>query len=170
MSESNGHQFDGIRHPKQLEFLQAFAEMPMVKRAAKEAGIDRTTHYVWMKEEGEEAEAYQEAFANLKERVNGALEDEAFRRAVVGTKKTVFYQGVKCGALREFSDPLLKMLLQANMPHKYQERRATEITGRDGGPIRVVSAEALSDDELAHIAARGRQGIIGPPPGANGTS
>ena len=37
----------------------------------------------------------------------------------------------------------------------YVERVEQEITGKDGGPIRIVKAEELTDDELANIATAG---------------
>lgn len=38
-------------------------------------------------------------------------------------------------------------------PKKYGDKTTTELTGADGGPIKVQSAAALTDDQLAAIAA-----------------
>lgn len=45
--------------------------------------------------------------------------------------------------------------LKNRRPDEWRDKQQTEITGKDGGPIRVVKAEDLSDDELASIIATG---------------
>jgi hypothetical protein len=50
------------------------------------------------------------------------LEAEADRRAVDGTDKPVFYQGQRCGEIREYSDTLLIFRLKARRPEVYRER------------------------------------------------
>lgn len=62
----------------------------------------------------------------------GVLEDAAITRAKDGVKRTVFYQGRKCGSETFYSDGLMMTMLRAGDP-KY--RSATEVTGKDGGPI-----------------------------------
>lgn len=41
------------------------------------------------------------------------LETEAWRRAVDGTEKPVFYKGDECGRITEYSNPLLMFLIRA---------------------------------------------------------
>jgi hypothetical protein len=50
------------------------------------------------------------------------MEAEADRRAVDGTDKPVFYQGERCGEVREYSDSLLIFRLKARRPEVYRER------------------------------------------------
>lgn len=50
------------------------------------------------------------------------MEAEADRRAVDGTDKPVFYQGERCGEIREYSDSLLIFRLKARRPEVYRER------------------------------------------------
>ena len=50
------------------------------------------------------------------------MEAEADRRAVDGTDKPVFYQGERCGEVREYSDSLLVLRLKARRPEVYRER------------------------------------------------
>jgi hypothetical protein len=45
--------------------------------------------------------------------------------------------------------------LKNRNPVEWRDRKEIEHTGKDGGPIRVVKAEELSDDELASIATSG---------------
>jgi len=50
------------------------------------------------------------------------MEVEADRRAVDGTDRPVFYQGGRCGEIREYSDSLLMFRLKARRPNVYRER------------------------------------------------
>lgn len=75
-----------------------------------------------------------------------ALEDEAIRRASQGTLKPVFYQGVQCGEVREYSDTLMMFMLKARRPERFKERSATELTGKDGAPIVPVLNVTISRD------------------------
>ena len=49
------------------------------------------------------------------------LEDEAYRRAVKGINKGVYYRGEKIAVEKEYSDSLLALLLRANAPDKYKQ-------------------------------------------------
>jgi len=151
-------------HPKKAAFLAAYAKVATVSHAAKLVEMDRCTHYEWLKTDPQYAEAFREA----KLEACDNLEAEARRRAMVGCEEVIYYQGVECGRVRKYSDTLLIVLLKANMPDKYIERRAIELAGTVGVNAAVVPAEELTDVELATIAARGRRGDATPPQGSNG--
>lgn len=59
-----------------------------------------------------------------------------------------------------------KWFARMKLQHRgYVERQ--EITGKEGGPLRVkVTADDLTDDELAVIAANGRGGVAAAPASA----
>jgi len=57
------------------------------------------------------------------------LEKEAMRRAVDGVEEPVYYQGERVDSITKFSDPLLKTMLQANLPDKYRDRIDANVTG-----------------------------------------
>jgi hypothetical protein len=140
-----------------------------ITKAAQVAGINRRSHYNWHEEEGPDGDAYRMAFEDARASACDSLEVEARRRAMHGVPRSVYYKGKKIETIKEFSDTLLIFLMKGAMPEKYRDNARIEHTGRDGGPIRLA-AETLSDDELTNIASGGRQRIVGPPPGANGTS
>lgn len=172
MSGSNGNgqeQVPEVSQPKKRAFLAAYASLGAITKAAQVAGINRRSHYNWHEEEGPDGDAYRMAFEDARASACDSLEVEARRRAMSGVDKPVYYQGERVDTLKEYSDTLLIFLLKGAMPEKYRENARIEHTGRDGGPI-VLSAVSLSDDELESIASGGRQRIVGPPPGANGTS
>jgi hypothetical protein len=118
---------------KKPVFLAAYAETGTITAAAKLANISRHTHYDWMKAD----EEYRVAFADAEEKAIDALEQEARRRAIVGTEEPVYHQGKVVGMIRKYSDTLLIFLLKGNRPGKYRERY--EISGSEDAPLRVIS-------------------------------
>lgn len=71
------------------------------------------------------------------------IEDEAFRRGVVGIDKPIVYQGeVMDDTVKEYSDSVLQTLLRGKFPEKYGR---SEITGAGGAPL----ISDISDRKLA---------------------
>jgi hypothetical protein len=114
-------------------FLAAYRQTASITKAAAAAKVDRTIHYRWLHNE-----AYKAAFAAAQEEAAQVLEDEAVRRATEGTLEPVYYQGLKVGAVRRYSDGLMQFLLRGFKPQKYSAK--AEITGADGGPIKTEIA------------------------------
>jgi hypothetical protein len=125
-------EFPEIRHPKKRAFLSTYAKIGIIGIAAAAAGIDRRTHSNWQKND----EAFASAFETAREMACDRMEQEAWRRAMQGTEKPVFYKGDECGRIREYSDTLLIFMLKANRPHKFRDNLS--ISGPDGGAIRSV--------------------------------
>lgn len=115
---------------KARAFLAAYRQTASITKAAAAAKIDRTIHYRWLADAN-----YKKAFEAAAEQAAQVLEDEAVRRATEGILEPVFYQGVKCGAVRRFSDGLLQFLLRGFRPGKYSR---TELTGAGGGPLEAT--------------------------------
>jgi len=136
-------------HPKKAAFLAAYAKVATVSHAAKLVEMDRCTHYDWLKTDPQYAEAFREA----KLEACDNLEAEARRRAMVGCEEVIYYQGVECGRVRKYSDTLLIVLLKANMPQKYIERRAIEHTASGDTALKI--AERIVTDRMPPaVAAR----------------
>jgi hypothetical protein len=118
---------------RQTRFLAAFAECGSILRASRWAQIDRTTHYVWMREDASYAARFEEARLQAGSR----LEDEAVRRACEGVKKPLFYKGDPIrihGEIvyeTEFSDQLLIFLLKANNPDRFADRQRITLDLKD---------------------------------------
>lgn len=68
--------FESISHPKQRQFLVAYAECGVIREAAQLCEISRESHYDWMREP-----EYAEAYILARELAADALEDEARMRA-----------------------------------------------------------------------------------------
>src|SRR5690242_2167090 len=110
------------QHKKEL-FLSEYSKLGVILKAAPAAGIDRKTHYNWLKSDAE----YAELFERAKEDYLEKLEAEADRRAVEGTLRPVFHQGEECGQIREFSDTLLIFRLKCLAPEKYRENQKIDL-------------------------------------------
>jgi hypothetical protein len=142
--------FDNIRHPQKRAMLAAYTETANISRSAAAAEIDRTTHYVWMREDAD----YRAAFESAKEIAVDSLEDEAIRRAKDGLLKPVYQGGKLVGHIQEYSDTLMIFLLKGARPEKYRERFDTHLSGKDGGPVEMnVNREQLLG-RISSLAAR----------------
>jgi len=122
--------FSHVENIPQRKFLTAYSVTGSVCRSAKAAKISRRTHVNWM----HQSPGYPELFAEAKEAAGEALEDEARRRAIEGVRKPVIYQGKQVEILNEetgkmeklweheYSDTMLAMLLNGNLPEKFKQR------------------------------------------------
>lgn len=97
-------------------FLTAIAEGAHVRFAAARAKVHFTLPYKRRRTD----DAFRAAWDEAMELGTEALEHEAVRRAYHGVEEPVFYQGVECGAVTEYSDTLLMFLLKARNPAKYR--------------------------------------------------
>jgi len=80
---------------------------------------------------------FDKAVKNAIEEGYDMLEEEARRRAVDGVDRPVFFQGVECGKVREYSDQLLITLLKANRPKKYNPGVKIDFGG-DGEKVKMT--------------------------------
>lgn len=141
-----------VRTPKKrTAFIESLRETGgNVSRSCEAADMSRVAAYEWRTADPEFAKEWNDAV----EFGTDELEEEARRRAYAGVDEPVFYQGEQCGTVRKYSDTLLIFLLKGRRPETYRDNVRTEITGKDGGPLRIAKAEDLTDDELAAIAGR----------------
>ena len=87
----------------------------VVAHAAKQVGIDRSTHYLWMETDTE----YKAAYGDLKEYKKDFIESKLIKLINEGdTAATIF------AAKTQLKD------------RGYIER--TELTGADGGPVQIT--------------------------------
>lgn len=133
---------------KKKEMLEAFSLLGTVSKACQRVGMDRRSHYVWMKDDPE----YAADFVSANDRFIESLEHEVFRRGVVGIDKPIIHQGKLMTrtddngkevplTVKEFSDSLLMFRLKKERP-EYRER--FEHSGPDGGPIPVNVEAGIS--------------------------
>jgi hypothetical protein len=121
-----------IRTPKrESSFLDGLRDGQSVTAACIDSGISRSTAYEWRDADEDFRKRWDEAVEEGTDR----LEDEAQRRARDGVSEPVFYKGDIVGHVQRHSDTLMIFLLKARRPEKFKGRVATELTGKDGGPI-----------------------------------
>lgn len=128
-------------------FLRALAVNGNVSAAARAAKIDRQRAYKLRDADPAFAEAWNDAY----EKACDNLEAEAWRRAVNGTDKPVFFRGEECGYIREYSDQLLVELLRGHRPKRY--RAKLEITLVDEAR-KIAERTGLDAKELIELAER----------------
>jgi hypothetical protein len=139
-----------MRHSQRTreKVIKEFRKVGRVDLACAAAGVDRTTHYWWMKNDPE----YRKSFEEAREEACGLLEDEAVRRAYKGTLRPQAIGGGKVMMVTEFSDQLLMFLLKCRNPKVFGDRR--EDTVHLDGQLSVVDCPAIA--QTATPGARGR--------------
>jgi hypothetical protein len=98
-------------------FLATLSESGNVGAACLKAGISRVTAYKHRAKDASFASLWESACEDAAD----TMEQEAFRRAVKGTRKPVYQGGMKVGEVTEYSDTLLIFLLKANRPAKFRD-------------------------------------------------
>jgi hypothetical protein len=98
--------------------------------AAAAVGAHRRTIMKWRDNDEEFAQRWSDAVEEGIDR----LEAEAIRRARDGVRRPVFYMGNIVGYIQEYSDSLLKFLLEAKRPSVYRSRNINVMApdGSDG--------------------------------------
>lgn len=113
-----------IRRAKRAAFIEAFTHCGRVAHAARAAGIDRDTHYEWLKDP-----EYREQFSKAKNLAVARVEEEVLERAVHGIEQVrldasdtpiIDPRTGRPYMQRVPSDDLLMFLLGALAPGKYR--------------------------------------------------
>ncbi|HEV3340367.1 MAG TPA: hypothetical protein VG125_08415 [Pirellulales bacterium] len=155
----------------QATFLAAYAQAGgNITAACRVAGISRTSHYRWLKDDASYAERFQAAH----EEACDAVEEEIKRRGQDGYDQPVVYHGDisrdeqgQPVVVRKYSDRLLMFRARALMPERYGERTRNEA---DDSPPRVVVIEDegwYGNDAHQRQAARDQAAQDADPPGAD---
>lgn len=120
-----------ILTPKKREqFVSQLYEHGNVTLAARAVGVSRQAMYQAREQDPELRAAWEDAIESYAD----LLEAEADRRAVVGVRRPIVYQGEVVDVdYREYSDSLLMFRLKALRPKKYRD--SVKHVGHDDGPI-----------------------------------
>jgi hypothetical protein len=120
-------------------FLTAIRAFPHVSRAAKAAGIARTTHYRRYDKDKEYAKAFDAAWRYGV----GVLRDEAIRRVLLGYEEPVIYKGAyqydekgRMVTVTKYPERLTMAVLRGELPDTYNRNRV-QISGPSAGPIKT---------------------------------
>jgi len=147
---------------KQAAFLAAFARNCNITLSAEIAGIERGSHYYWLKNDAE----YPAKFHDAQDAGIDRLAFSARERAERGLVKKMFHLGEpvidpETGGQyfeRSYSDVLTMFLLKAHRPEVYRDRVDHQITGPGGGPVETkatltVGGILASPEAMAAAAA-----------------
>jgi len=121
-------------------FLKALRTGISVAAAADQAGVARRTVYYRREKDADFASEWDAAIEDGTDR----LEDEAFRRALEGTEKSIYYQGKAIGSVRDYSDSLLVFMLKARRGDKFKDSIKSD--GKES--LNVESARATLVSKL----------------------
>lgn len=122
-------------------------------RAAREARMTLGTVKAWRKRDEQFAEAEDLAL----EEAADMLEEAARERAVEGKEERHFDKDGNLTRIRTvYSDSLLSKLLDGALPHKYAQRVKSEISGPDGGPVKLED-ETSAAARIASMLESARQ-------------
>jgi hypothetical protein len=120
--------FTQIEARKQKRFLNVLlTNGGFVERAIRECKTSRR----WLNQSLEVDEEFAALFATIRDQNNEKIEEEIYRRAVVGNDKPQVWRGVPTGHyIKEYSDVLLMFYAKANMPGKYRDlpQKGSELT------------------------------------------
>ena len=152
---------------KRRAFLAAFAKTGNITVAAQKARVDRTAHYVWLKDS-----EYRAQYEAAREHACDLMVEEARRRAVEGWDEPVIYQGELSYpkrwnqetqqeepsdiplAIRKFDSTLLMFLIKGARPDVYRDNWSGEI--KHTGNIDVahrIELTRLNDAALDQLEA-----------------
>ena len=131
-----------------VRFLEALGETGSVREALRLSGTPRASMYRKRRRSKAFAKQWEEAI----EVGLDLLRDEAVQRALFGTEKPVFHQGVRVGSVRVCSDALLMFLLRAHQPQRYREPALADMAAQRRDEKAMEKALALARKEGADHA------------------
>ena len=120
-----------------------------ITAACTAADIKPSTLRYWRKND----EKFDQACKDAWEEGTAVYEEEAFDRGKNGTVADVYHQGIVVGQKIEHHDPLLLRTLERRAPEDWgRATQRVELTGKDGGPLRVMTLDlSKSEEELAQL-------------------
>ena len=132
-------------------FLAELALDGNVTRAAKAVGVDRSNAYQRRLRNPTFAQRWDDAVESFAD----AVEAEAYRRAVTGTTKGIWWQGARVGEEQQWSDALLLALLKAKRPREYGDRSKVEVGNADDKPFKTEASPTAVARTILHAFALG---------------
>lgn len=141
-------------------FLAAIRLFPNITEAAKAVGCHRSSHYEWLKSDPDYAERFRDAMDEGLDTIEKAAIDLATGKL----SKKIVSAGKVLGEEPVYSERMIEMLLRAHRPDRYRDRSSHEITGKDGGAVRVE--QEVSPDFVAKVLAELDRHDV-PDPGAD---
>lgn len=133
-------------------FLETIAASQSITLACLAASVTRRTHYYWLEHDAVYAEDFEHA---RTVEFHDRLEQEIYRRGVLGIEQAVYHEGKVIDTKRVYSDTLLIFRAKKEMP-AYRDSVKVDLALQR-------PHKDLSDDELdERIATLGAQLRLAP--------
>ena len=132
-------------------FFAELARHGRITEAAETSGIDRSHAYKLRDSDPVFAERWHKALDAYADK----LEAAAHQRAVEGIDKGVYHQGVLMATEKQYSDSLLALMLKAKRKREYGDANKIELTGADGGALKVEQSPTEIARSIAFALALG---------------
>ncbi len=153
----------------QKAFLAALRDSGNVRYACEQVSVTRQSAYEYRSRHPRFARQWDDAMEDACD----ALEAEAWRRAMEGNVKPVFYKGKPIKddhgnviVIREYSDALHALLLKAHRPDKFRDRH--ELMGPNGAPLNPATVTFFIPDNARGDASE--RGHSDPAPAGSSNS
>lgn len=108
---------------RRTTFLEEYSKNANLTTAAKASGVDRSMHYRWLNDP-----EYVIAFDEAQKQACDAIDQEIYRRGVVGVQEPVFFNGKRVDAITKYDTTLLIFLAKGLMPGKYKDNYKADIS------------------------------------------
>lgn len=167
------------KRPWMSPFLQALAIVPDVTSACRYADVSRQTVYTHRERNADFSSAWDEAYEHARDLVQRTAHSWITTGVPVKRKhtKTVTKTDAKGNVIEqsttvdetetaERSAQLMIFWLKAFYPDRFRFAEKTEVTGAEGGPVRLESVDKI-DREIAELTALLEQRAVAagsPPP------
>lgn len=143
---------DDTATARQLDiFFETLAATDHMQKAVAASGLAERSVYYWREHDPE----FAQRWTNAREAYVDKIEAEAYRRAVEGTDKGVYHQGALVATEKQYSDSLLALMLKAKRKREYGDASKVELTGADGGPVKVEETPTAIGRKIAFALALG---------------
>lgn len=126
-------------------YIDVLRETGLEAQARTAAGVSKKVVEQQLEYDSDFAAAVEDA----TEMWADTLEKEAYRRAVEGVEKGVYYQGARVDTEVQYSDSLLSQLLKAYRKERYAPELTLKGSGQGGALTVVVRQFADEGEDLA---------------------
>lgn len=135
----------------QRNFLSAYCQCGQIAKAARHAGINRGSHYLWLNNDAE----YEAAFATCRTSNISRIESGLVERLADGWDEPVYQNGELVGYKRKFDHGTSLRYLQSIAPETFKRVSQIEASGNITG---------VSADEFDAIVRTEIDAIVGSVP------
>jgi hypothetical protein len=141
---------NGLNNNQQAFLVALVEHFGIVTEAARAAGISWQAHYQWMRKPDSK---YPDCYELACELAKYRRLHEAYRRASLGVREPVFYQGEICGYIQKYSDTLMNTIIKGDFKKQYGDSSEHTIKREDEVMKKYPGRDELTDEDLNTLLA-----------------